>query len=560
MTRRWPILLALVLISSVWLAPRLALADLPFDIVTASHPDSNITVWRIDRPNVKRQKKTYSQIRFKPGDEILVTAGGCAQTGGFGRTWKSYANPLGSSADVYYSGTIYIPGVIPLGPDGGYQRIGGQTNKVLRVPQDLPPTIKASDLVLHLGYQDDDYDDNGYWGHDDGNDDQCKGVGAAWAQVRVTHHPSAPTAQFTPWSRPFDVTWKTDNIDANGLPVNPFWAAQIDPKGAAKGKDPTRQLPSFDQICGPAFSWNWGAHGLDEDVGILAAKCTSQQPTTDFDHSAFVEPCCYCHPQPLDGHLDWLYATYSGMLYWEDFSGGWPNDGDFIFQLKPTGGAGLTDLNGGAIGLEFNDSETIDNFSLPLWKTIRDDAELCGGSALDGPMAMLCAAQHHSRADLEQRLNGRFAMVTGLLNIDGVHGGYTELHPVMALAVCIKGCTVMQSDDPQTPVVEGADQTWLFFLQNYGSGGNCSSSEHYWPGLPVKGESDKAWYFLSLPRPPGAGAVTMTSQDIGASETVGAALPGDLLLRARAPAARGRLGSGHVSGPSGGDCAPPRGI
>ena len=32
---------------------------------------------------------------------------------------------------------------------------------------------------LWLAYSDDGYGDNGYWGHDDGTSDQCKGVGSA---------------------------------------------------------------------------------------------------------------------------------------------------------------------------------------------------------------------------------------------------------------------------------------------------------------------------------------------------------------------------------------------
>ena len=265
MMRPWPILLAVLSIALALTAPRSARAESKFDQITVLQNDASVTLWKIDRPNVTRPRTQYPSIKFHPGDDVMIFAGGCVQTGGVGRTWKSYTNPLGSSADVYYSGTIYIPGVIPFGADGGFQRIGGHIHQLLHVPDALPPTITPSQLFLQLGYQDDGYADNSYGAHDDGNYDQCKGVGAAWVQVRVTH-PSAAAAQFTPWSKPFDVTWKTNSIDANGLPVNPFWAAQIDPKGVAKG-DPVQQAPNFGAACGPAFSWNWGSHGLDEDVG-----------------------------------------------------------------------------------------------------------------------------------------------------------------------------------------------------------------------------------------------------------------------------------------------------
>jgi hypothetical protein len=40
---------------------------------------------------------------------------------------------------------------------------------------------------LTIGYEDDDYSDNGYDNHDDGTEDQCKDCGDAWILVTVTH-------------------------------------------------------------------------------------------------------------------------------------------------------------------------------------------------------------------------------------------------------------------------------------------------------------------------------------------------------------------------------------
>jgi hypothetical protein len=39
---------------------------------------------------------------------------------------------------------------------------------------------------LRLGYEDDDYGDNGYWGHDDGTEDQCQRSVNAWVRITVT--------------------------------------------------------------------------------------------------------------------------------------------------------------------------------------------------------------------------------------------------------------------------------------------------------------------------------------------------------------------------------------
>ena len=38
----------------------------------------------------------------------------------------------------------------------------------------IDPSINPQLTFLRLGYEDDDYSDNGYWGHDDGTGDQCK--------------------------------------------------------------------------------------------------------------------------------------------------------------------------------------------------------------------------------------------------------------------------------------------------------------------------------------------------------------------------------------------------
>jgi hypothetical protein len=48
----------------------------------------------------------------------------------------------------------------------------------------------AGDMRLHLGYEDNsnDYPNNGYWGHDNGIQDQCRKVGKAWVTVRIYHH------------------------------------------------------------------------------------------------------------------------------------------------------------------------------------------------------------------------------------------------------------------------------------------------------------------------------------------------------------------------------------
>jgi hypothetical protein len=134
-------------------------------------------VWRIDSPNVANRQTRYTSVNLRQGDTVSIAAGGCVQTGGSGRTWKLYVNPSGDDSDKLYHGLIKLPG--------------------MERPMRIVDFIKNSqgysvsddvDMKLRLGYEDDNYRDNGYWGHDDGTENQCEGVGNAWVQITIVHH------------------------------------------------------------------------------------------------------------------------------------------------------------------------------------------------------------------------------------------------------------------------------------------------------------------------------------------------------------------------------------
>jgi hypothetical protein len=140
----------------------------------------------IDTPEV-RQAETKLMIPVFSGDRVWVMAGGCVQTGGHGNTWKRYVAPTGSNADRLYHGQIKIPGAIE-------QLTNLYTNSSNHiVPGDgqwSPPfTVGANHQntaeFISLGYTDDGYGDNGYWGHDDGTQNQCKGIGNAWLHLYI---------------------------------------------------------------------------------------------------------------------------------------------------------------------------------------------------------------------------------------------------------------------------------------------------------------------------------------------------------------------------------------
>ncbi len=129
----------------------------------------------IDRPDVTRASEVFPSVRFCDGDIVTIKATGCVQTGGSGPTWKDYVNPSGSNSNTLYHGLIDVPGVT-----NGLERLSNFVSK---------PPVTTSAGVLTLGYEDDDSGDNGYWSHDDGNDDQCgsRNPGNAHVEITITH-------------------------------------------------------------------------------------------------------------------------------------------------------------------------------------------------------------------------------------------------------------------------------------------------------------------------------------------------------------------------------------
>jgi len=126
----------------------------------------------VHEPIVTQPSATYPTIQFLPGDHVFVDAGGCVQTGGHGATWKRYVNP--SSDNGLYHGSINIPGAT-----GGLVQLWTAVGRSFTVSA-------GGGGTLVLGYQDDGYSDNGYYAHDDGTGNQCKGVENAWVHLVIS--------------------------------------------------------------------------------------------------------------------------------------------------------------------------------------------------------------------------------------------------------------------------------------------------------------------------------------------------------------------------------------
>jgi hypothetical protein len=391
-----------------------------FDIVRIQHPSPEVEIVQISQPNVKQPTTDYPSVTFMPGDSVVVTATGCVQTGGIGKTWKRYVNPSGGDAERYYFGEIWIPGAT-----GVLVPIAGVINKTLTVP--VGTTNAGSHL--RLGYTDNNYSDNGYYNHDDGTENQCYGTAGEPAQVTLTiTHNAGATGPTTGDVAPFDLFW--NQVDDNAIPLEARWGEQLN-----HVNDPTGH-PT-------------GLAGDDTCPTPYKSPCTTQAPELDgasWPNSWFV---CDALGGPFNGHANWGPGTYSGTLSWESKSGNDADD-DYSINLLTPNADGATEGRPEGYHTEFDSDETIDNFNIDWWTQLR-----------------LSAATPGDTPSPEEILNGKFAIVTGLIDLDCAHPCGGELHPVWGLAIR----TITSASD-------APGEKWAIFVRNWGDEGWCSSDDH----------------------------------------------------------------------------------
>jgi hypothetical protein len=234
---------------------------------------------------------------------------------------------------------------------------------------------------------------------------------------------------------PFDLV--TDTVDDNGLPLNPKWGGQ---RNTGFAPDP-QQCP---RSLGNHFSYY-------HDPGRL--PCSHQYV---YDNDAVV-----CGP-----HRNWFGVTYSTpsesdvlaptqTISWETKSCGPdhlpPDDFDYNMNLTRGDKAGYAATRD-EIHIEFDDRETINHFTTPWWSKFHGDVD-ADGCENTGPRAT--------------EINGSAAIVTGLMNFDPEHDVHVELHPVWALAMNVN------------PQGSTDDDTWVFFVRNWGNEGFCGGSQEF---------------------------------------------------------------------------------
>jgi hypothetical protein len=450
--------------NGVRIAPR-ALADDSAGKVTRT-VSGNTETWRIDEPNVKQPFVEFPNIAFVPGDKVTVTGGGCVQTGGWGQTWKRYVDPLGPNSDKLYHGMVLIPGAIGQLPATNLANFA----RILII-KGQQFTVGAIDeprkAHLWLGYEDDNYDDNGYSHQDAGTQGQCR-IGNGWVEhafvfVSIVHG-GAPPAPNNP--KPFDISVNSITpanrpVDDNLILFNPVWGAQLAPQ------HPLPNATTCDPSNRPSDPKN----------------CTTQVTTWDGSDLCTVRGW---FTGDAGGHRNWAAGTYQGRIFWEAHSAPGTDD-DYNFRLVPPDQAGLTTDNGKtaatgepSLELEFDSDETIDHFTTPWWRALHaavdaddkaygDYQEAIRLSHESPPVtvdvAKFKAAYEQTHQALTTITDDKTAIAVGLVGLDGAHGYSTEVHPVWAIAI-------KTNDDP-------SEEIWAIFARRWGNEGFCSGDQHY---------------------------------------------------------------------------------
>jgi len=204
------------------------------------------------------------------------------------------------------------------------------------------------------------------------------------------------------------------------------------------------------------------------------------------------------------GHVNWFPVTMSGVGIYNGSLGGKGGDYDFTFELfaenerlmpvtkwnrknKPR----FTSIMGRerqSIHTEVDYRETFVRMNESRgtwWEQFRD-----------------LAFQHTDSTDRLFR-SGEM-IITGLFNLDVVHWGHSELHPIYAMAVLVKADTSAQRTRIR--------QRWAFFARDRGNEGNCASGV-----IPLRLPTDSAGdqeFRMNLRAPSGAEGAPVINQGV----------------------------------------------
>ena len=444
-----------------------------------------VTVLNIQNPVVNKSNFAFKSIILHPGDEIMVSAGGCVQTGGSGATWKRYVDPEGdrSGAEVPegYHGTITIAGAFAAVP--GSPTTYDPTNEVKRWPiyRAIHTKILVPDLIaqgpppepqyLYLGYEDDEYSDNGYYAHanDNGTNNQCAAArDGGNAHLRITIAHGKPASALPPAAlKAFDLV--PNGFDQNWLSLNPQWGWQTNGVFTLHGEG------VYEFECGLYSSI--GGFVYQDATQPAPMRCTSDQTTPEIAPDPTLLSTgfwrrvlgwfglCKNGEGHLAGHLNWRDATFTGTAEFDSWA--WADE-DYNIRLAtpavtgPEGApsdVGEAPRNEKRINLEFDATETqpyFDSSVFTWWHKLR-------------------LVRHKGQVPREytpvfdaSEITGHKAVVTGLVGLDTVHdtgGSEAEVHPVHLLAI----------EEGNPPNL--GDDGWAILVRNWGDEGMCSQDQ-----------------------------------------------------------------------------------
>lgn len=262
-------------------------------------------------------------------------------------------------------------------------------------------------------------------------------------------------------------------LDPNGFLFNPRWLNGADAPDIEK-------LCRFRVLTGHLDERRLVTTGKrpclsDDERGIVTLNesaasvgfgflCMSNSPTGD-----------------IRGHINWFPVTVTGQLHWHGFASGPGEDYDLGFNLSaPTPNALTSGNEKGLYHLELYNQETLAR--LP---TVRDIpvSDLTWWHLLKGSL--------EGKEDMKTLVDGRFAIVTGVFGIDGVHNFQAELHPVLAMSV-LRGVGRLGGR---------IREEWAVMVRNRGNEGECAVGS-----LPVGTAPDSNHtFFIDLGVWPGAG-------------------------------------------------------
>ena len=296
--------------------------------------------------------------------------------------------------------------------------------------------------------------------------------------------------------KPYNLCWL--ELDPNGAPLNPRWSWQLTHSYGA----PDYYPPEFNTLLDYYMETYYpkGQEGIPEveqsrRIWKIGPTDLSDQYATENWGNVLVVGCGP-HRNFTTG-----FATYEGFLIFDHYSQ-WNTpfeDDDLNFYLFTPRGAGAvaTSAKKGSFKCEFDKGDTFGRVcKTPWWRAFIkavDKVEWKNPSHIKSAKDMVN----------KDNKENTYAIVTGIVNLDGAHDDINELHPTYAMSIRVK-------DDPN-------DEHWAMFASNWGHQG-CCGDDHIYPPLPVDG--NKQVYRVLLPWRPGAKSVNVINKSFFGTRTL----------------------------------------